>query len=57
MLPDFERMAMDYVRLNFDEKQQTDVSSLAGKPENVVENALECGVVKPFSIVNDRDQT
>ena len=57
VLPDFERMAMDYVRLNFDEKQQTDVSSLAGKPENVVENALECGVVKPFSIVNDRDQT
>ena len=55
VLPDFERMAMDYVRLNFDEA--ADGCASLPQTENVVENALECGVVKPFSIVNDRDQT
>jgi RNA polymerase II-associated factor 1 len=57
VLPDFERIAMDYVRLNFDEKQETDVASLSGKSAETIENALNCGVVKPFSIVNERNQT
>jgi RNA polymerase II-associated factor 1 len=57
VLPDFERMPMDYVRMLFDEKQHLDVPSLAGKSAEVVENALNCGVVKPFSIVNEDDQT
>ena len=57
VLPDFERMAMDYVRINFGEKQETDVASRSGKSKETVENALKCGVMKPFSIVNDRNQT
>lgn len=57
VLPDFERMPMDYVRMLFDEKQHLDVPSLAGKSAEVIENALNCGVVKPFSIVNEDDQT
>lgn len=57
VLPDFERMPLDYVRMLFDEKQELDVPSLQGKPRDVVDKVLDLGVVKPFSIVNDDDQT
>lgn len=57
VLPDFDRMALEYVRLNFDEKQAKDVPSLADKSAEIVENALRLGVVKPFSVENDRGET
>ena len=57
VLPDFERMPLDYVRMLFDEKQELDVPSLKGKPRDVVDKVLDLGVVKPFSIVNEDDQT
>jgi len=57
VLPDFERMPLDYVRMLFDEKQELDVPSLQGKPRDVVDKVLDLGLVKPFSIVNDDNQT
>ncbi|OUS42495.1 RNA polymerase II-associated [Ostreococcus tauri] len=57
VFPDFERMALEYVRLNFDENQAKDVPSLTGKSTEIVESALINGVVKPFAIENDYGET